>query len=678
MSQALLFSEELLLLLLDRDSGQLPPVPGRAMRCAIAGATLLDLALKNRIDTDLEHLFVVDASPVNDDLLDPALAMIAGAAERETAHWVDRLAEPSIADRTREASLERLVERGILLRDDGGFLSLSRLVSRTRRYPTVDGEAGREVELRVMSALFNEEIPAPRDGVLISLIHACGFFERLLSREELEHARKRIELICRLDLIGQAVFEAIRHAGIRQVNVKLAAAGLSPADRERAVAAQPLADGGGLPLAGNAFGLSGDTGAFLARQYRELGPVFRVRAFWRRYTVLAGPEANMLLQRKGRHLFRTFKPFGGLADGLDAHRVMTSMDGSEHFAFRKMATRGYSKGYARDRIETVAEISARELESWPEDRPVPVRDAVQRMVATQVGVMNAGVAPGEFLEDISFLMDRIVNVRLVQRLPEFMLRTPRVRRARERVDTLYRAVLKAHEEMPRSDGRPDLVDDILAHHRDDPQFLPERDLKAICLSPFVVGLHTVTSACAIMIYELLKHPKILARARLEADALFAGEGVTAQKLRGIDVIHRVAQETLRMYPSATALPREVVNTFNFAGHTLPSGTQCLIAIAVPHSLPEFYPEPERFDIDRYAEPRLEHRAPGVYAPFGLGTHHCLGSGFFEVLAAVNIAALLHRFDMSLAPPSYKLKVVHAPEPRPDAGFRIRVARRHLA
>ena len=134
------------------------------------------------------------------------------------------------------------------------------------------------------------------------------------------------------------------------------------------------------------------------------------------------------------------------------------------------------------------------------------------------------------------------------------------------------------------------MDDILAHHRDDPQFLPERDLKAICLSPFVVGLHTVTSACAIMIYELLKHPKILARARLEADALFAGEGVTAQKLRGIDVIHRVAQETLRMYPSATALPREVVNTFNFAGHTLPSGTQCLIAIAVPHSLPEFYPE----------------------------------------------------------------------------------------
>ena len=683
MSTALRFAEELLLLLVDKASGQLAPVPERSMRCAVAGAVLMDLALEGRIDTDLRHLFVVDPSPVNDDLLDPALAMIAsGGGGGDTAHWVERLAEPSWADRTRERSLERLVERGILQRDAGGTLSLANLVARARRYPMIDGEAGREVELRVMRTLFSDEIPVPRDGMLIALVHACGFFERLLSRAELAEVRNRIDLVCQLDLIGRAVFEAIRQAGVPQVNIKLAAADLSAAARAQAVAAQPLADKGGLPLAGNAVGLGGDIGAFMARQYRELGPVFRVRAFSHRYTVLAGPKANLLLQREGHHLFRTVKTHGGLAQGLEAHRVIVSMDGSDHFGFRRMMKRGYSYDYARNRIETFADISAREVNSWPEGKAITVRDIVQRMVATQIATVATGIRPGDCLDDIAFLMDRIVNVRLVRRLPGIMLHTPRMRRARERMDKLYLKVLEAHEAEPRlgqeagQHVRPDFVDDLLDKHRDDPQFLPERDLRAACLGPFVIGLHTVASTIAFMLYGLLKHPETLASARSEADRLFAGKGVTAQKLRNIDVIHRVAMETMRMYPIVKVVPREAVNSFDFAGYKIPCGTKCLIAVAVPHTLPEYYPEPDRFDIGRFAADRLAHRAPGAWAPFGLGTHRCLGSGFFEVQSAITLATILHRLEISLTPPSYRLKVRHAPAPRPDARFRIKVEKRY--
>ena len=651
------------------------------MRFALAGAVLMDLALEGRIDTDLQHLFVVDATPLDDGLLDPALALIASGDQRDAAHWLERLAEPSMADGTRERSLDRLVERGILQRDPGGILSLARLVARARRYPAMDGEAGREVELRIMGALFNSDVPAPRDGMLISLVHACGFFEQLLSRAELADVRERIDLICRLDLIGRAVFEAIRQASLPQVNLTLAAAGLSAADRARAVAAQPLADKGGLPLAGNAFGMAGDIGEFLARQYRELGPVFRVRAFSHRYTVLAGPEANLLLQQKGFHLFRSFATHGRLADGLLAHRVITSMDGGDHFALRRVMKRGYSRGYVQDRIETVADISAREVDSWPVGKPVRVWDIVRRMVTNQIAVVSTGVAPGEYLEDVVFVMDRIINVRLVRSLPEIMMRTPRMRLAQERLDRLYRKVLEAHKQQPRSGqeagrhGRPDFIDDLLDQHRDDPQFLPERDLKAACLGPYIVGLHTAASTVAFMLYMLLKHPGTLARARSEADALFAGEGVTARKLRSIDVIHRVALETLRMHPIVNLVSREAVNTFEFAGHTIPSGTPCLIATTVPHTLPEYFPEPERFDIGRFSRDRLEHRAPGAYAPFGLGTHRCLGSGSFEAQSAVALATILHRLELSLAPPSYKLKVNHAPTPRPDDGFKIKVSRR---
>ena len=641
----------------------------------------MDLALEGRIDTDLQDLIVVDPSPVDDDLLDPALAMIAGGAGGDTAHWVERLAEPTWADRTRERSLERLVERGILRRDAGGTLSLANLVARARRYPMIDGEAGREVELRVMRTLFSDEIPAPRDGMLIALVHACGFFERLLSRAELAEVRNRIDLICQLDLIGRTVFEAVRQAGVPQVNINLAAADLSAASRARAVSAQPLADKGGLPLAGNVVGLGGDIGAFMARQYRELGPVFRVRAFSHRYTVLAGPKANLLLEREGHHLFRNVTAYGGFAQGLEAHRVIVSMDGSDHFGFRRMMKRGYSYDYARNRIDTLADVSTREVDSWPEGKTITVRDIVQRLVATQIATTATGIGPGDCLDDIVFLMDRIVNVRLARRLPGIMLHTPRMRRARERMDRLYLGVLAAHEAEPRFGQeaghhvRPDFVDDLLDKHRDDPQFLPELDLKAACLGPFVIGLHTAASTIAFMLYELLKHPETLASARSEANALFAEEGVTAQKLRKIDIIHRVALETMRLYPIAAAVLREAVNSFDFAGHTIPCGTKCLIAVSVPYTLPEYYPEPERFDIGRFAADRLEHRVPGAWAPFGLGTHRCLGSGFFEVQSAITVATILHRLEISLTPPSYTLKVRHAPALRPDSRFRIKVERR---
>lgn len=130
-----------------------------------------------------------------------------------------------------------------------------------------------------------------------------------------------------------------------------------------------------------------------------------------------------------------------------------------------------------------------------------------------------------------------------------------------------------------------------------------------------------------------------------------------------------------MHPVQKEVMREAVNIFEFAGHTIPSGTPRPIATTVPHTLPEYFPEPRRFDIDRFAAERREHRVPGAYAPFGLGTHRCLGSGSFEAQSAVALATILHRLELSLAPPSYRVKGNHAPTPRPDDGFKIKVSRR---
>ncbi len=198
------FVEEMILLLLHDEDGRFARVSTWAFDYAIAGAVLMDLALENRIDTDLKNLILIDSTPVGDGLLDPTLADIAAGDSQDARHWVEHTAQRSTA--IREEALDRLVDKGILERQDDRFL----WVFRSRRYPAVDGEPEREVKLRIMEVLFSDEIPDPRDVVIICLADACGIFSEILSRREMYRASERIEQVRKLDLIGQAMTQAIQ------------------------------------------------------------------------------------------------------------------------------------------------------------------------------------------------------------------------------------------------------------------------------------------------------------------------------------------------------------------------------------------------------------------------------------------------------------------------------------
>ena len=199
------FAEEVMLLLLNDDDGKFAKVQDWSLSYALAGGVLMDLALEHRIDTDLEELVLLDAAPLGDSLLDPTLADIAHAdARRNARYWVERTAGRS--DDIREEALARLVAKGILERREDSFL----WVFKSRRYPLIDGEVEREVKLRIMGVLFSDEIPHPRDVVVICLADACGIFRQLLSKREAERAAARIEQVRKLDLIGQAMAQAIR------------------------------------------------------------------------------------------------------------------------------------------------------------------------------------------------------------------------------------------------------------------------------------------------------------------------------------------------------------------------------------------------------------------------------------------------------------------------------------
>ena len=205
----LTFPEEILLLLLDDEDGAFVPVGESVIGCALAGAVLMDLAFANRIDTDLERLVVRDRAPTDNATLDRVLARIAEdprteAGTGDAKGWIETLtAEESPA--IRQEALDRLVARGILERQEEKFL----WVFRSRRYPTVDGRAEREVKLRLMEVLLSDEIPAPRDVALICLVDACGILRYILADREVESVGPRVEQLRKMDLIGREVAGAI-------------------------------------------------------------------------------------------------------------------------------------------------------------------------------------------------------------------------------------------------------------------------------------------------------------------------------------------------------------------------------------------------------------------------------------------------------------------------------------
>ena len=655
------FAEEILLLLHNEDRGDFAPgLAPHSLNIVLAGAVLMDLALENRIDTDLNHLFLADSKPLEDDLLDPTLADIARDTDtRDASYWVAQTAKRG--DEIRDKALARLVNRGILEAESEGIFFLSRLVSRSRRYPTIDGKTLEEVQLRIMRVLYTDEIPDPRDIVIICLADACGVFKNILSQSELSEVQERIELIRKMDLIGQSVTRAIQKFD------------REPPTTPRRFKEIPQAPG--LPILGNLFNLLGKNLLhYLARQYRELGPLFEIGAFNRKILVMAGTEANLFVSRKGKDYLRSHEVWAPVGLEMNATRLLTSMDGSEHFRLRRVMRDGFARARIADHLDTAVEIARREIGGWSPEVPVPCFYAFRRVITEQIGILSANTSPRAYLDDLDVYINSILKTRMARTHPAILLQMPHVRRAGKRVDEFYEKILAEHQrELPPNDA-PNLIDDVIALHRTDMQFLPETNLKAAVLAPFIAGLDTVPAISAFMLYNVLKHPDVLAQTRAEADALFA-DGLSDHSLRQMDVTHRVALETLRLYPIGLGISRVAANSFEFAGYRIPAGTEILIATSVPHILPEYYPDPDRFDIDRYRPERNEHKQLGAFAPFGLGTHLCLGNRFAEVQIALNIATILHEADLRLDPPNYKMKIKMGYPLKPADSFKLRLVRR---
>lgn len=434
----------------------------------------------------------------------------------------------------------------------------------------------------------------------------------------------------------------------------------------------------GWPLVGNLDGMATDPARFFVECYEKYGPVFEINVLGKRYKVMGGSEAAVFMgTREGKECLRSKEFWQGLIKEFDATSSLPGSDGEEHKQLREVLRHGYSKESIKGRYKDLIEITDGSIErDWKTGSTVPVLESMQFMVTDQLGNILTGDAPLDYVEDIRITILNILNVLVTRQRPKFLLWNPRYKKARNRVIELAMKMKEDYLANPnaRSEENRNLIDDIMQANKEGLSVMPDQNLRLHLVAPYVAGLDTVANTTAAVTYTVLKHPEVLKRIHEEVDALFAdGDDIEeAGLMKRLPVLNGAIMETMRLYPIAVAQMRCANKDFVFEGYPFKEGELMYIATCVPHFQEEFFPDPYKFDVDRYTKPRAEHRKTGAYSPYGRGPHTCLGKSLAEVQLLLSMARVFYRLDLSFEKPNYKLKTKTAPTPGPAMSYKLKV------
>ena len=660
-TNALTLTEELVLMLLNEESGYFRQVPGWNLDCAIVGSVLAELSMTGRIDTDMDSLILLDDTPTKDPLLDPFLAEIAADSnQRNAQYWIERFArraEPIV-----DGALNRLVKLGILQHHTGDFWTLTETALREDSALGAGGDSATGfVKTRISKAIFDGEIPEPRDIVIICLINTCDLFRFIFQLDE--ENEQRIELICKMDLIGRSIAAAVEQNLTGGLFMRPPLAKEIPTASLRKLLFNRNLRNGNIP-------------AVFADLARQLGPVFQIKPpFSKPLVFAAGPSVNRWANRYARGFLRSQDYLATFEKVYGAHGIMPALDGADHFRLRKSLAPAYSRTRLAAQLGQIYQHARSEMAKWENGDVQSATPMMRQLINAQISAYFLNVYSQDLFDDLVSFKEQALKAHVTNTLPKFMLKTPGMRRKLKSLADLLERVMSSHTPAQRAGCPRDLADDLFSLHASDPQFLPATNL-SFALSASLIASMYLGDQLNFAVYALVTHPELRDRIKAEADALFGGgdPGGDDFSLEAIDVTHRFIMEVLRVYPVVPMSVRTVMNPCVVEGFALPTGTRLHIAQTACHYMEELFPDPFNFDIDRYQAPRNEHRGPG-YAPYGLGSHSCMGSHMMEMLLAVNLLMIAHYFKLEVWPAKFKFRINPFPSQSPSKKLKYRIAAR---
>ncbi|XP_031772912.1 probable cytochrome P450 6a14 [Apis florea] len=168
---------------------------------------------------------------------------------------------------------------------------------------------------------------------------------------------------------------------------------------------------------------------------------------------------------------------------------------------------------------------------------------------------------------------------------------------------------------------------------------------------FVAGFETSSTTISNALYELALNPDIQDKLRKEIKEFEEkNDGDWKyETIKEMEYLGKVFQETLRKYPSLPFLNREIIDDYTFESNkvTLPKGLKIWIPIYAIHHDPDIYPDPEKFDPERFSEDKIKQRHPMHFSPFGHGPRNCIGARFAVYQVKIGLIKILRNFKLDV-------------------------------
>ena len=361
-----------------------------------------------------------------------------------------------------------------------------------------------------------------------------------------------------------------------------------------------------------------------------------------------------------------------LGDGL------LTAEGEHHRRQRRLIQPAFHHerldGYARIMSRRGAEAADR----WGDGEVI---DVFREMSALTMGVVGEALFGTELGDEFGRVEEALVDVfrgfdLLVLPFAGVRMRMPTrtVRRFAAAKADLERIVDGVIADR-RADGRDrgDLLSMLLAaQDAEDGAAMTDEEVRHEVMTLFAAGLETTANALTFTWYLLARHPAAEERLRAEAAALDDDPGL--DDLPRLPFAQRVLQESLRLYPPGWMLARRCLEEIPLGGYVVPEGGLVLMPPYLLHRDPRFWPEPERFDPDRWREGGGAPPHRFSYFPFGAGPRKCIGSSFASVEGALLLAVIARRVRLeAVSDDPLELQPQITLRPRGGVPMRVRAA-----
>lgn len=357
-----------------------------------------------------------------------------------------------------------------------------------------------------------------------------------------------------------------------------------------------------------------------------------------------------------------------------------------HDLLRPAFTRPAMQTYHGTMLQVCRELT----DTWDTiEGPVDVSPWLTKMTLETIGRTSFSTDFGSFTsEQVHPFMTSMVDALAAAQRRGFLTSAPLAKlflrrnqatldRNREYLDTVLDEIIAAR--VASGDrSEKDLLGLMLnAEHEASGEKLDLRNVRHQILTFLIAGHETTSGALSFALYYLATNPQVRARAQAETDDILGSDPdaePTFEQIAKFRYIRRVLDEALRLWPTAPGFVRGAREDTMLAGQwPMTTTDQCMVLAAAIHRDPEIWPEPSRFDPERFTPAAVKARPAHTYFPFGTGERACIGRQFALHEAVLVLARLLHRYEFS-ADPRYRLKVSERLTLMPE-DFRLALTRR---